>query len=105
MAYLIWWVFQAIVVYALVLYARSKRARCGWTKDIAHRRRNWGIVTVAVVQIATFLRNVTEGRGIGPFYHIQWIGVYWIALSWVRLDDLKKEAAGEANQSVRPGSA
>ncbi len=72
--------------------APAQWASCDWTHEFANRRLRWGIATVAFVQIAAFIRETTEGHGLGIFYHIQWIGVYWIALATFRLKDLKNEA-------------
>ena len=92
MTYLFSWAFQLIVILLLITYARTRRHGCGWPDRYAWRRLNWGIAIVSVVQLATFIRNTTEGRGIGFLYHVQWIGVYWIALATFRLRDLKREA-------------
>jgi hypothetical protein len=102
MTYLFSWAFQAVIVCVLVLFARSKRYRCSWTREFANRRLWWGIATVAFVQIASFIRETTEGHGIGIFYHVQWIGVYWIALSTFRLKDLKKEVQEQPPASTTP---
>jgi hypothetical protein len=98
MTYLVSWAIQAVFVVVLVLSARSRRFKCVWTREFAWRRLNWGIITVAIVQIATFIRNTTEGRGVGIFYHIQWIGIYWIALASFRLKDLKAESPAKDSQ-------
>ena len=92
MAYIVSWVFQAIIICVLVLWARSKKVKCGWTYEFAKRRLVWGISIVVLVQIGQFIRE-SEGHGLGLLYHIQWVGVYWIALATFRLKDLKKEAA------------
>ncbi len=89
--YLFSWVIQAFLVLILVGSARARRNHCAWTRDLAKRRLSWGIVTVLVIQSLQFYREASTGHGVGPLYHIQWIGVFWIARSLFRLQDLKKD--------------
>jgi hypothetical protein len=90
MVYLVSWAFQGIIVCVLVLWARSRRAKCGWTQAFAKRRLVWGISIVVLVQVGQFIRE-SEGHSLSLLYHIQWVGVYWISLATFRLKDLKTE--------------
>src|SRR5258708_14385270 len=106
MRYIIFWGVQIILVFVLIGAAKARSRSCQWNAGKTTRRLQWGIATVAFVQIADFIRETTEDKGLGILYHIQWIGVYWIALAvFLRriLRDAEKESSPVA-QSPAGGS-
>ena len=81
MSYLAFWIFQVLLVFSLVWAAKSSRNKCRWNVEQVKRKLAWGIFIVVFVQIADLYKELTLNKGLGIFYHIQWIGVYWIALA------------------------
>ena len=90
MRYVLTWALLAATAFAMVALARARARECGWTASEAIRKLWWGISIVAVVQIADFVRETTEGKGLGLLYHIQWVGVYWISLAVLRRRKLRQ---------------
>jgi hypothetical protein len=98
MRYFISWIIQIALVFILVGAAKTNSRKCQWSADKARSRLIWGVFTVGFVQVASFIREMMEDKGLGILYHIQWIGVYWIALASYRRKYLReaKRAAGTA---------
>jgi hypothetical protein len=75
---------QAVIVLVLVGVARLNGRKCQWNVHQSEIKLILGISIVVFVQLADFIVETTENKGLGILYHIQWIGVYWIALAIFR---------------------
>lgn len=93
--FIAWWVFQVVLVLILVFQAKSRASTCKWDAKLTERRLTWGISIVVIIQIADFFEEYSSPghHGLGPLYHIQWIGVYWIALAVYRRKYLRAMTA------------
>lgn len=104
MRYIASWVFQLLMVLALILTAKARGRKCQWNVDKTKSRLGWGVSIVAIVQIAQFVKEATQDQGLGILYHIQWIGVYWIALAVYRRKYMR-ESASNPNLTAEPPNA
>jgi hypothetical protein len=103
MRYIVFWGIQIILVFVLIGAAKARSRSCQWSADKTTRRLQWGIATVAFVQVADFISETMEDKGLGILYHIQWIGVYWIALAVFRRRILRE--AGKTSAPVTQSNA
>ena len=100
--YIVWWVFQLALVLVLVSTAKARARSCQWDRAKAENKLLFGISIVVIVQICEFVQEATSDHGIGPLYHIQWIGVYWIALSVYRSKYLRASRANAPMTAPNP---
>ncbi len=100
--YMVSWVFQLVLVLVLVFAAKSRASTSKWDMAKTGNRLRWGISIVAVVQICDIIKEATSGYGLGPLYHIQWIGVYWIALAVYRRKYLRASPSNAAVTAQTP---
>lgn len=85
--------FEFLLIMALVLEAKRRRAKCDWDWKKANGTLWWRVVGIVAVTIGGDLVIIETGHGIGITGVILWPCIYWVALATYRKRDLREIAS------------